>query len=537
MKHTRLFSLFLGVVLAACSAAVRPLPDASRSAHFGAGEESDAIEVTLLQLNDVYEISPVENGRYGGMARVATIRKELLRENPNTFTFLAGDFISPSAIGTAVYQGKRIGGAQMVAAMNAAGVDYVTFGNHEFDLGYETLQSRINESAFTWISSNIQYTPSEEGEVKPFWKVVNGVEQPLPEHVVLRAKNAEGKELRIGVFGVTIGTQQPPYVVWTDPMNAAQRAVEQLKPHVDFIIAVTHLSLDDDRKLALLVPEVKLILGGHEHTNMMFKVGETLISKADANARTVFIHRLRWSAAKKAVRITSEVRTVDHTIAEDSATAAVVRAWTARAYEGFRAQGFDPDEVVATLPGPLDGRESSIRYRQTNMGATVAQAMLAAATKATVAIFNSGSIRLDDELRGTITQYDVIRTLPFGGKIVEVEMKGSLLQRVLEAGQRNVGRGGYLQYQGVEQNLAEGAMAGGSSQWRIAGKPLDAARNYWVIVSDYLFSGREQGIEFFNKDHPDVVTILEPNAQDAEDVRRDIRLAVIRYLQRATLRR
>ncbi len=534
MKHIRLFSLLLGVAFVACIGTFRTSPDASQARSLGGEEASDAVEVTLLQLNDVYEIAPVENGRYGGLARVATIRKELLNENPNTFTFLAGDFISPSAIGTAVYQGKRINGAQMVAAMNSAGVDYVTFGNHEFDLGYEALQSRLNESAFTWISSNMQYTPSQEGEVKPFWKVVDGAEQPLPAYVILRAQNSAGKELRIGVLGLTIGTNQPPYVVWTDPLSTGRRVFNDLQPHVDCVIALTHLSIEEDKRLAMLLPELKLILGGHEHTNMMFKIGETLISKADANARTVFIHRLRWSASKKSLTIHSEVRTVDHTIAEDSATAAVVRAWTVRAYEGFRAKGFDPEEVVTTLAEPLDGRESSIRYRQTNMGAAIGQAMLAVATKATIAIFNSGSIRLDDELKGTITQYDIIRTLPFGGKLLEVELKGRLLRRVLEAGQLNVGRGGYLQYQGVDRRPSPVST---NTQWLIGGRPLDTTTTYWVVVSDYLVSGNEQGIEFFTPDHPDVVFVLEPNVQDAEDGRRDIRLAVIRYLRRATLGR
>jgi len=537
MKRHRLFILLLSLVFVACRVAVPPSSDAVRGMPQGAEPTGDEVAVTLLQLNDVYEISPVENGRYGGLARVATIRKELLKENPNTFTFLAGDFISPSAIGTAVYEGRRINGAQMVAAMNSAGIDYVTFGNHEFDLGYETLQKRINESVFTWISSNIQYTPSEEGEVKPFWKVKDGVEQPLPSTVIIRARNSAGKEVRIGLFGLTIGTNRPPYVVWTDPLNAAQQAFAQLKPQVDFVIALTHLSIEEDRKLAILLPELKLILGGHEHTNMMFKVGETLISKADANARTVFIHRLRWSVAKHTLAITSEVKTVDQTIAEDSATAAVVREWTMRAYEGFRSKGFDPNEVVTTLAEPLDGRESSIRYKPTNMGAMIGQAMLAAASRARVAIFNSGSIRLDDELKGTVTQYDIIRTLPFGGKILEVEMKGSLLQQVLDAGARNVGRGGYLQYQGVEASSVQDASEKSGTRWRMNGKAIDAAARYWVVVSDYLFSGNEQGIEFFKKEHPDVVSVVEPNMQDANDVRRDIRLAVIRYLKRETFER
>jgi 2',3'-cyclic-nucleotide 2'-phosphodiesterase (5'-nucleotidase family) len=57
------------------------------------------VEWTFLQMNDVYELIPLGGGKKGGLARVATIRKLLLEENPNTITFLAGDVVSPSALG------------------------------------------------------------------------------------------------------------------------------------------------------------------------------------------------------------------------------------------------------------------------------------------------------------------------------------------------------------------------------------------------------------------------------------------------------
>ena len=44
---------------------------------------SDSIvRITLLQLNDVYEITPVANGKEGGLARVAKLRQQLLAQNP-----------------------------------------------------------------------------------------------------------------------------------------------------------------------------------------------------------------------------------------------------------------------------------------------------------------------------------------------------------------------------------------------------------------------------------------------------------------------
>ncbi len=103
------------------------------------GAKKNPIEFIILQLNDVYEIAPLEGGKAGGLARVATVRKELMKENPNTITLLAGDFLSPSFVGTLTLKeenGKKekIAGLQMIETLNALGLDYATFGNHEFEL-------------------------------------------------------------------------------------------------------------------------------------------------------------------------------------------------------------------------------------------------------------------------------------------------------------------------------------------------------------------------------------------------------------------
>jgi 5'-nucleotidase/UDP-sugar diphosphatase len=103
---------------------------------------SREVNITLVQANDVYEMTPVNGGRYGGLARLQTLVKQLKRENPHTYTLLAGDLLSPSAIGTAKVNGERLNGKQMVAVLNAMGWDYMTLGNHEFDNGRASLLGR-----------------------------------------------------------------------------------------------------------------------------------------------------------------------------------------------------------------------------------------------------------------------------------------------------------------------------------------------------------------------------------------------------------
>src|SRR5690242_16283845 len=142
------FLRYLSVILFICSTACKTSRNIT-SAHDGG-----KIAITFVQINDVYEIAPLANGTEGGIARVATLKKEYVQKNPNTLLVIAGDFVSPSVYNSLQYQGTRIRGKQMIEALNAAGMDLAIFGNHEFDISESELQSRINESNFLWISSN-----------------------------------------------------------------------------------------------------------------------------------------------------------------------------------------------------------------------------------------------------------------------------------------------------------------------------------------------------------------------------------------------
>src|SRR5450432_4627365 len=136
--------------------------------HYPGFAQAERDTICLLQLNDVYEIGPLNQGRIGGMARVATLVKQH-EARYQTFVVLAGDFVSPSVIGTTKIDGQKVNGRQMVDIMNKAGVDLVTFGNHEFDIPDSDLQQRINESQFAWVSSDVLHK-NADGTVSPFYR-------------------------------------------------------------------------------------------------------------------------------------------------------------------------------------------------------------------------------------------------------------------------------------------------------------------------------------------------------------------------------
>ncbi|RPH56459.1 bifunctional metallophosphatase/5'-nucleotidase, partial [bacterium] len=234
----------------------------------------------------------------------------------------------------------------------------------------------------------------------------------------------------------------------------------------------------------------------------------------DANARTVYVHHLRYDTARRSLAVDSRLVIVSDEIPEDPEVAKVVASWEEKGFAGFREQGFEPTEQVAVTTVALDGREASVRTRSTGLTDLLARAFLAEAEGSELSVYNGGSIRIDDVLPpGPVTQYDVLRVLPFGGKVLTADIRGSLLARALDQGLANRGKGGFLQTANVSQ---------GGGGWTVGGKPLDPDRTYRIAINDYLASGKEQGLDFLQPG-PDFTVVKE---------NRDQRMAVIDQLRR-----
>ena len=121
-----------------------------------AQEKSECpVRVTILQVNDVYQFAPVDFGKSGGLARVLTLRKKIMRESPHTLFLFSGDTISPSIESNTKMDGRMLQGRQMIEAWNLTGLDYAAFGNHEFDYGPNVLLDRVRESNFKWLGANV----------------------------------------------------------------------------------------------------------------------------------------------------------------------------------------------------------------------------------------------------------------------------------------------------------------------------------------------------------------------------------------------
>ncbi|MEM6343980.1 MAG: bifunctional metallophosphatase/5'-nucleotidase [Bacteroidota bacterium] len=472
------------------------------------------VSFSILHINDVYEIAPLEKGKVGGMARVATLERKLHSQQPNLYTVLVGDFLSPSVIGTVKLEGEeeRVQGQQMVDLMNIVGVDWVVFGNHEFDIKEDALQKRLDESDFGWIGGNVRHRRNDS--LLRFQQ--RG--KDLPDYTIWEFDNGAQSSIRVGVIGVCLDANQQDFVSYENVFTNAKQNYRLIKDSVDFCIAMTHLSIEEDRELARQLPDLKLIMGGHEHERHFEKVGSVSIAKADANAKSAWIHRFEWNG--ESVQLISYLEEIGENIAPDPWVASQVKAWEQKAYQAFEATGLDLNAPVCKLETPLDGRETTIRTRPTNLGLALAESMYQAAEDADCAIVNSGSVRIDDFLRGEITEFDLVRTLPFGGAVLKVDMRGSLLIQILEAGMANQGNGGYLQTHLLSQE---------NDQWLIGEQEIMAEEKYRVAISDFLLTGRESGLGFLTPQNDSIIALTRPGT---ESRLRDIRLVLADYLKK-----
>jgi 2',3'-cyclic-nucleotide 2'-phosphodiesterase (5'-nucleotidase family) len=260
----------------------------------------------FVQLNDVYFLDARANYAHPDgllLPRIATMVKRLKAELPGKVTLcVPGDFLAPSCLG------KLSGGRHMVKTFNCLGVDYVTFGNHEFEqkpLTPATLAENIAKSDFTWLCANFV---AEAPELKAL--VAAGDKVKTHEVITL----PDGPP--VVLFGMTLPGTYAGYGTASKPIEDTRNVIDRIRqsdPRLSgrddpMFVAMTHQDAGDDRQMGERYPELLLIMGGHDHDeDYALTQKRPIIVKAASNARTLRINVLlyrrhrRWTTALKSL--------------------------------------------------------------------------------------------------------------------------------------------------------------------------------------------------------------------------------------------
>jgi 2',3'-cyclic-nucleotide 2'-phosphodiesterase (5'-nucleotidase family) len=461
----------------------------------------------ILHTNDIHaHLMPYEDAQGslvgGAAARAALI--ERLRVFPGKTLLLdAGDVFQ----GTPFYNFFR--GVPDYRAMSLTGYDAGAFGNHELDDGPAHWLKARRHATFPILSANV-FVAAESawaaslapatGAVRKSSRWIGG--ERIPEEAPLRFLTTpyiieDVGGVKVGILGLTtkdivaiVNRATNGGVAVSDPITAATALVPEIRNKADFVVALTHLGVDDDRALASRVPGIDMIVGGHSHTYLWEPL---LVRNHNANGYhgTMIVQDGRWG---------DRVGRLAIAIGPDGVRGLIDALVAVRPGEGENAavkallQPYS-DSIATSMGQPVFRTTSRVSMSgledgDTPLGNFVADAMLES-SDADIAIINSGGIRAPLPA-GTVTVGDILTVLPFDNTLVKVPMKGWQVHELFDFIARRVGKRGFAQISGASFVIRNGR----ASDIRVGDQPRAWNRAYTVATLDFLYGGGDGYTQF-----------------------------------------
>ena len=203
---------------------------------------------------DYYSDKPVDNV---GLARTATIIKEIRDEASNSLLIDNGDFLQGNPMGDYIAYEKGMSAGDVhpvIAAMNTLEFDATTLGNHEFNYGLEFLDAALAGADFPIVCANIA-----NGKLAATATADTALPNVKP-YVILDRMVIDGDGTEHTVKVGLIGFVPQQILLWDkrwlegnietrDIVLAAQSWVPQMKEEgADVIIALSHSGIDSSNR-------------------------------------------------------------------------------------------------------------------------------------------------------------------------------------------------------------------------------------------------------------------------------------------------
>lgn len=210
-------------------------------------------------------------------------------------------------------------GAMNADILSRMRLDAMALGNHEFDLDNERLAAFIRGVDFPVLAANLDASRDPH---------LNGLENLRPyvlyefdghDKERLESMDDAGDDPVVAVIGLVLEDMADiaPNVgelIFEREVQAAQRTVRALREQgVKHIVAITHLGLERDQRLAKEVNGIDLIVGGHSHSllgnfsNLGWYQNEPygqLFSNPDGRGKTCVVQAGQYAQAMGRVSVT-----------------------------------------------------------------------------------------------------------------------------------------------------------------------------------------------------------------------------------------
>ncbi|MBM3212058.1 bifunctional metallophosphatase/5'-nucleotidase [Candidatus Poribacteria bacterium] len=415
----------------------------------------EPVHLVILHVNDIHGLLTPHNSEnlkdVGGMARISAKIKEIKAANyGKTLVFHAGDELSRGDTLTVYY-----GGEVNMLALEAAGFEAFTPGNGDFYFGPENLIKQTSLVKIPILHANVVFKKNGERLFKPYIiKEVAGIKVAIFGVGVVRIEHPSGLSLDL-----------------RDYIATAKELVPILRNEADLVIALTHIGIEEDKRLAKEVPQIDVIVGGHSHDQL----DESLKIPRDSGNGNVIVaqagelgHFLGYldltmdldeNGKYKLTNAEGKLLPIDSNIKEDEEVVELIKS-----YSEPLSRQISMSNIYLPNPGKGDSP----------LGNLVTD-IIQNATSTEMALLDRGSIQ--GEIKpGPITIAQVCKIHPWRNRILKFELTGNQLQEVLT--KTDVFSSG-ISYK-KENNEVKELMIGSS--------PVIPDKTYNVAVGEFLLA-------------------------------------------------
>ncbi|MGC4378746.1 bifunctional UDP-sugar hydrolase/5'-nucleotidase [Fictibacillus sp. Mic-4] len=353
----------------------------------------------IYHTNDLH--SHFEN--WPGIAREVKLAKERFESlGESVLYFDCGDHVDkfhPLTEGTA--------GQGNTALLNDINVSGVTIGNNEgITLTKSELNALYKEAKFPIYVANLL---DEKGR-RPYWA------KPYDYY-----ETKDG--LKIGVTGVTVpftGFYSPLGWEVTDPFDAVRPIIENLRKNADLVIVLSHLGLNEDKRLAQEVEGIDMILGAHTHHELKkgLIINKTFIAQTGKYGNNLGSIKVDYHPlTKNIIHIEADLIPAN-TLEPDEGTSELIMS--------LEKKGRDLlNKEIAYLQEPL-----TISWETPSPFAKLLAETLKEWCKTKLAMVNSG-VLLEGLPAGPVTKGDLHRICPHPINPCIIRLKGNELKEVI----------------------------------------------------------------------------------------------------------
>lgn len=350
-------------------------------------------KVIILHTNDMH--AKIDN-----LAKLAYLKDSLLQTNPLVFLVSAGDNFTGNPV-VDMIQDK---GYPMIDLMNDCRFDASAIGNHEFDLGQDFMNKRFSQAKFRFICCNLDVYQSK-------------LKQPFP--LILLSK---GDSIRLPVIGILqlgkngLPDSHPAKMEGCKFVNGIDKAKDYIpfKEKYGNLIALTHLGIDDDIRLADSVPQIDVIIGGHSHTLLdkpRIEKG-VMITQAGSN--------LQWVGKITLTLLQGKI------IDKKDELIPMAALKSEKLYIRAKIDKYNDNEefnkVLGEAVNPITG--------YSELGSLMTDAVRDA-VKADIVFQNRGGIRIDSLAKGAVRVKDIYKLDPFANQVALCKMTVDEIQGMI----------------------------------------------------------------------------------------------------------